>query len=67
MSDTRFYLAQDNDWHLYVVPVEMRNVFNEWIATDPEADGFDPEPPDGVRRIRGGMADVTFTSPIFRY
>lgn len=57
MSDERFYLAQDDDYHWYVVPVAKCHEFDDWVASR-EPDGE----PEGVERIGGWPGLVTFTN-----
>lgn len=51
----RYYLDNDDDGHWYVVPLEQRATFNEWLTKD------EAETPPGVVAIGGPPSGVTFT------
>jgi hypothetical protein len=54
-ANRRFYLAQDDDCHWYVVPFAKRHEFEDWVASG-EPDGE----PEGVERVGGSPTLVTF-------
>lgn len=59
---TRFALAQDNDSHWYVVPVDKMTEWDEWLELDPECDEA-WEAPEFAQRVGGSPSLVTFENP----
>jgi hypothetical protein len=56
-----YFVDTDNDAHWYVVPDELRDVWNEWLDLDDEdPDSWDV--PDGVVRIPGHPSLIVFPS-----
>lgn len=58
----RFFLAQDNDAHWYVVPVARRGEWEAWCAI-PDEDERAWDAPEWARRVGGAPGLVTFTDP----
>jgi hypothetical protein len=59
----QFFLDRDNSGHWYIVPVAMKDVWDDWRDLD-EDDDASWTAPDGVRRVPGGTRLVTFTNPV---
>lgn len=63
MSDRdRYFLAQDNDSHWYVVPVKREEDWGKWLSLDSE-DERSWEVPDFARGVGGSPRLVTFFDP----
>lgn len=58
----RFFLDRDNDGHWYIVPVAIKDIWDDWcdLDSDDEAAWTVPE---GVTRVPGNPRLVTFTNP----
>ena len=56
----RYFLAQDNDSHWYVVPVERQAEWDAWCAIDPD-DEAAWTTPVFAQQIGGSPSLVTFT------
>lgn len=54
---TRYFLAQDNDSHWWIVPVDRWADFAKWTETN------DWTPPDFAIEVGGCPGLVTFTDP----
>jgi hypothetical protein len=52
----RYLLDSDDDGHWYLMPVEVREAFNEFVYEE----GAEPE---GVVRLSGHPSNVTFEAP----
>lgn len=61
MTD-RFFLAQDNDTHWYIVPADRIDDWREWLSIDSD-DERAWEVPDFARPVSGSPIRVTFTDP----
>lgn len=57
----QFFLDTDDDGHWYVVPVDLRDV---WEAFNEDPEAFDFCVPEGVEEIGGAPNNVTFTDPV---
>jgi hypothetical protein len=57
----RFFAAQDNDSHWYLVPVAIRAEWDAWMGI-PSEDERSWTPPSGAREIDGPHT-LTFTDP----
>lgn len=55
---TRWMLNNDDDGHWYLVPVEQKDAFDEWVYGDDTA-----EQPAGVTPLAGHPNNVTFERP----
>jgi len=62
MADERYFLAQDNSCHWYVVPVAREAEWSEWSQLD-EDDERGWEPPGWARPLGGSPRLCTFTDP----
>lgn len=58
----RFYLAQDNDSHWYVVPVARKAEWDEWCEIAPD-DERAWDAPDFAKQVGGAYSLVTFENP----
>ena len=63
MSAKRFFFAQDDESHWYMVPEEQKTLWDEWASTDynwqhPSCDVFEEY------RTNGGIELYTFENPI---
>ena len=62
MADQRFFLSQDNDSHWYIIPVDKRVEWNDWLELDE-----DDEPswmvPEFAKAVGGNPSLITFTDP----
>lgn len=56
----RFYLAQDNDSHWYVVPEARQSEWNAWLDLDPD-DEAAWDAPEFAQPVGGAPCLVTFT------
>lgn len=59
--DKRFFLAQDNDCHWYVIPEENRKDWERWVDLDQEDEDSWTVPPFAIR-VNGSASRVTFTN-----
>lgn len=57
----RFFLAQDNDCHWYVVPEIRKEEWESWVNLDDDASC---EPPEWTLRTYGPPSAVTFEAPM---
>lgn len=62
-STGRFFLAQDDDCHWYVVPSDRQAEWDAWRAI-PTDDERSWTPPDFARQVGGSPTLVTFTDPV---
>jgi len=58
----RFFLAQDNDGHWYLIPVDRRAEWEAWTNI-PSDDERSWESPEWATAIGGSPSQVTFTDP----
>ncbi len=58
----RFFLAQDNSSHWYVVPVSKRDEWSAWLELN-EDDEKAWDAPDWALRTYGAPSLVTFEAP----
>ena len=58
----RYYLAQDNDSHWYIVPCDNRYQWDSWLCIPPE-DTRSWDIPEYAKAIGGSPSMVTFTDP----
>lgn len=58
----RFFLSNDNDGHLYLIPADKREAFEEWREI-PEDDEAAWEAPEFARRVDGDVSSITFCLP----
>lgn len=58
----RYFLAQDNDTHWYLVPEDMRGDWDVWLDLDQDSEAAWTVP-KGARRLDGGPSAVTFEKP----
>ena len=56
----RYFLAQDNDSHWYVVPASRKDEWYTWLDLDPDDEAAWNEP-EFVKRINGAPSLVNFT------
>ncbi len=62
MTDRRYFLAQDQSTHWYLVPAERRQDWDAWCNLD-EDDAASWERPDWASRLDGDPSRVTFAEP----
>lgn len=61
-SGERYFFAQDESSHWYIIPERLRAEWYEWTQLDPDnEDSWSP--PKGARRLDGGPQAVTFENP----
>lgn len=58
----RYFLAQDNDAHWYLVPAEKRGAWDAWLCI-PSEDERAWDVPEWAKAIGGSPRSVTFTDP----
>jgi hypothetical protein len=62
--DVRYFLAQDDSCHWYIVRDDKRAEWEVWCDQDPYSEDFDSYPPEGVAYSIGGSPhQVTFSLP----
>lgn len=63
----RYYLDSDDDGHHYVVPVNLREAFAQWIESWADYDyapgTSEPQMPEGVISLGCSPTCVTFENP----
>lgn len=58
----RYFFAQDESSHWYIIPERLRAEWYEWTQLDPDnEDSWSP--PNGARRLDGGPQAVSFENP----
>lgn len=58
----KYYLAQDNDSHWFVVPVAKQQEWDAWCDLDPDDEGS-WEAPAFALAVGGAPCLVTFSNP----
>jgi hypothetical protein len=61
-TEPRFFLAQNNDCHWYLVPCDRRKEWDAWRSID-EDDERAWTAPDYAKLIGGSPSLITFTNP----
>lgn len=59
----RYFFAQDDSCHWYLVPADRRAEWTE-LANLPEEDERAWDAPEWAERLNGGPGSYTFTDPI---
>lgn len=59
---TRYYLDTDNDSHWYLIPVQHREEWNEWLEIDSD-DERAWTPPAFAEALGGSPTGITFENP----
>lgn len=59
----RFRLAQDNDSHWYVIPVDKEKEWSAWCDIDPD-DERAWDAPEFARQVGGSYSLVSFSDPV---
>lgn len=59
----RYFMAQDQSCHWYVIPIERAHDWEEWVSI-PEDDERAWDAPDFAKAVGGSPACVTFSNPI---
>lgn len=63
MKPKRYFLAQDNDCHWFLVEADRRAEWEAWKKLGPDdVDGWTP--PTCATALGGGPSNVTFEMPI---
>jgi len=62
MSEQSYFLDQDSDGHWYLVRVDFRAEWNEWMGLDPE-DKLSWSHPHFAEQLGGHPNQVTFIRP----
>jgi len=60
----RYFLDADDNGHWYLVPAEMRSMWNDgWEDERDFGERFDPESLDGVERLNHHLTWLEFENP----
>jgi ferric-dicitrate binding protein FerR (iron transport regulator) len=62
MSPPRYFFAQDNSSHWYLVDADRREEWQRWCELDDEHPAS-WDVPEYAQRLEGGVSQVTFTEP----
>lgn len=62
VEEERYFLAQDQSCHWYVVPVSKKDEWTKWSNIDEDDPAID-NAPDYAEMVGGSYQLVTFTNP----
>lgn len=60
----RYFLASDDDGHWFIVPVERRSDFDDWVSQDWSSELANFQTPTYVEEVGGDPSFVTFENPV---
>lgn len=66
MQNERYYLTSDEDGHWFVVPLDSKNIWENYLEEIYKRCNYGISLPDGVMKVGRSPSLVTFENPIIR-